>query len=63
VLYPPELQGQELPKALPTKSLQRHPTTDQTVKFGMIWLIVSKLSRWSHFLGRQVVSRKIPIQT
>ena len=25
VLYPPELQGQELPKALPTKSLQRHP--------------------------------------
>ncbi len=22
VLYPPELQGQELPKALPTKSLQ-----------------------------------------
>ena len=23
VLYPPELQGQELPKALPTKSLQR----------------------------------------
>ena len=36
VLYPPELQGQELPKALPTKSLQRHPATDQTAKFSLI---------------------------
>jgi hypothetical protein len=36
VLYPPELQGQELPKALPTKSLQPFWACLQTAQFRLI---------------------------
>ena len=48
VLYPPELQGQKTPKAIPAKSLQWSETTVQTARFHLIWLIVS--STWGQVI-------------